>query len=113
MCGMAGIWSLRNSVVEVAEIRKMLAIQKHRGPEGAAYCFLDEQKLALGFLQLGFTDEISGMQPLFNEDGSIAIVYNGEIYDYKKLRDQLIKQGHTFTTKSDSEVLIHLYEEYG
>lgn len=113
MCGIAGIWSFRNFVIEIDEIKKMLAIQGHRGPEGAAYCTFDNQSLVLGFLQLGFTDTVSGMQPLFNEDGSIAIVYNGEIYDYRKLRDQLVKLGHHFTTKSDSEVLIHLYEEYG
>lgn len=113
MCGIAGIWSLKNKALDSVEMRKMLAIQNHRGPEDAAYCQLDSDQLLLGFLKLAFTDTALGMQPLYNEDGSIAIVYNGEIYDYESQREHLIEKGHTFTTQSDSEVLIHLYEEYG
>lgn len=113
MCGIAGIWSLNGAENSPLEMQKMLAIQNHRGPEDAAYCHLDSEQLLLGFLKLGFTDNTLGMQPLFNEDGTIAIVYNGEIYDYGTIRSDLIKKGHTFTTQSDSEVLIHLYEEYG
>ena len=113
MCGIAGIWGLNGSIPSKNEMVKMLAVQGHRGPEGAAFTKMDENRLLLGFLKLGFTDNMHGMQPLFNEDGNIAIVYNGEIYDYKPLRQDLIAKGHRFYTHSDSEVLIHLYEEYG
>ena len=113
MCGIAGIWSLNGSFVDQGEMSRMLAVQNHRGPEDAAYCHLDSDSLLMGFLKLAFTDKALGMQPLYNEDGSIAIVYNGEIYDYELQRTELINKGHVFTTQSDSEVLIHLYEEYG
>jgi asparagine synthase (glutamine-hydrolysing) len=113
MCGIAGIWNLGGDKASIWELRRMLSVQKHRGPEGAAFTYMNESSILLGFLQLGFTDNQSGMQPLFNEDGSIALVYNGEIYDYELIREDLISRGHHLSTKSDSEVLIHLYEEYG
>ncbi len=113
MCGIAGIWSRGTGVVDPEEIIKMLAVQSHRGPEGSAFSRLDQDNLLLGFLALSFTDIQSGMQPLFNEDGTIALIYNGEIYDYQALREELISKGHSFYTRSDSEVLIHLYEEHG
>lgn len=113
MCGIAGIWNLKGEGASFEELRKMLSIQRHRGPEGAAFTSMNNSNVLLGFLQLGFTDNQLGMQPLFNEDGTIALVYNGEIYDYEIIREDLISRGHKFSTKSDSEVLIHLYEEYG
>lgn len=91
----------------------MLSVLSHRGPEGAASARLDQGALLLGFLRLGFTDQGTCQQPLFNEDHTVALVYNGEIYDYAPLRERLRARGHTFRTASDSEVIVHLYEEYG
>ncbi|MCP4438818.1 MAG: asparagine synthase (glutamine-hydrolyzing) [Aureispira sp.] len=113
MCGIAGLWNLSGKKAPFEELQKMISIQQHRGPEGAAYTAMANSSVLLGFLKLGFTDNQLGMQPLFNEDGSIALVYNGEIYDYQHIRNDLIAKGHKFYTYSDSEVLIHLYEEYG
>ena len=113
MCGIAGIWNLSGNSASVETLHKMLSVQQHRGPEDAAYTSMADGAVLLGFLKLAFTDQQLGMQPLFNEDGSIAIVYNGEIYDYEALRADLVAKGHQFYTHSDSEVLIHLYEEYG
>ena len=113
MCGIAGGWNLRNEQASLQSLCDMLSVQHHRGPEDAAYTIMNNGSVLLGFLMLSFTDNKLGMQPLFNEDGTIALVYNGEIYDYEILRDKLIKEGHVFRTQSDSEVLIHLYESYG
>jgi asparagine synthase (glutamine-hydrolysing) len=113
MCGIAGIWNFDGGKTAHSELQKMLSVQQHRGPEDAAFTSMAEGSVLMGFLKLGFTDEQLGMQPLFNEDGKIAIVYNGEIYDYEAIRSDLVLKGHQFYTNSDSEVLIHLYEEYG
>lgn len=91
----------------------MLTAMGHRGPEGAGFARLDGGALLLGFLKLAFTDEAGGMQPLFNEDEQLALVYNGEIYDYEADRRALQDRGHRLRTRSDSEVLLHRYEEQG
>ena len=69
--------------------------------------------IALGNRRLSIIDLASGTQPIHNEDRSLWIVFNGEIYNYPELRDKLIEKGHIFTTRSDTEVIVHLYEEYG
>ena len=91
----------------------MLSAIRYRGPEGAGWARLDQGRLALGFLRLSFTDSATGLQPIFNEDHSVAIVYNGEIYDFEGLRERLRERGHRFRTPSDTEVIVHLYEEFG
>ncbi|MBA1333095.1 hypothetical protein QQ73_19220, partial [Candidatus Endoriftia persephone str. Guaymas] len=72
-----------------------------------------EGNIGLGHRRLSIIDLEGGDQPIFNEDRSIAIVFNGEIYNYKELREQLLKNGHQFKTHSDTEVIVHLYEERG
>ncbi|MEZ4306926.1 MAG: asparagine synthase (glutamine-hydrolyzing) [Polyangiaceae bacterium] len=113
MCGIGGIWRRGGGVAEHGDLVRMMSAIRHRGPEGAAFGRMDEGRLLVGFLRLGFTAEGLCQQPLYNEDGSIGLVYNGEIYDFEALRSRLVKQGHRFRTASDSEVIIHLYEEHG
>lgn len=113
MCGIAGIWRPGGPAPAWSEMVGMLSAMGHRGPEGAAACRMDRGRLLLGFLALGFTDTPGSLQPLFNEDQTLALVYNGEIYDHAALRDELEACGHRFATRSDSEVLIHLHEQEG
>jgi len=82
---------------------------QHRGPDGFGY--YQEGPIALGHRRLSIIDLSGGAQPLGNEDGSIQIVFNGEIYNYRELREDLVKKGHRFATHSDTEVIVHLYEE--
>lgn len=113
MCGIGGIWRRGGGRAEHGELRRMMSALSHRGPEGAAFGRMDRGALILGFLRLGFTGMGLCQQPLYNEDYSIGLVYNGEIYDHMALRADLIGRGHVFRTTSDSEVIIHLYEEHG
>ena len=80
----------------------------HRGPDSAGY-FVDHS-VALGFRRLSIIDLESGDQPIYNEDGSLVLMCNGEIFNYLELKKVLIRKGHSFRTKSDVEVLLHLYE---
>ena len=91
----------------------MLSVIRHRGPDEAGYCILNEGSAILGHVRLSIIDLETGGQPMYSEEKNISISFNGEIYDYRNLRDELIKKGHVFSTHSDTEVIIHLYEEYG
>lgn len=113
MCGIVGIAKLNGARAEVDDIKLMASTLVHRGPDEAGFATLNKARISFGHLRLSIIDLVSGQQPLFSEDGSICLVYNGEIYDYKNLRRQLEGQGHSFRTNSDSEVLLHLYQEYG
>jgi len=112
MCGINGIIS-RKSLDKIADlINGMNNNILHRGPdEGGAYIY--ENKLALGMRRLSIIDLHSGTQPIFNDDKSICIVFNGEIYNYLVLKDQLLQENVSFHTKSDTEVVLKLYERYG
>lgn len=92
-------------------IEQMMDTIVHRGPSSAGKFIND--KVALGFRRLSIIDLRGGSQPIFNEDKSRAVIFNGEIYNFKPLREELINSGHTFTTKTDTEVLLHGYEEWG
>ena len=109
MCGICGIIGGADGREEVLE--RMMEIMKHRGPDGGD-AYLSE-KAALGFRRLSIIDLEQGMQPMYNETGNRVLVFNGEIYNYLKLREILLKKGHSFRSHSDSEVLLHGYEEYG
>lgn len=112
MCGICGIFNYRNkSKIEKDVIEKMLYAIRHRGPDGSWVKMLDDA--ALGFNRLSFIDLSGGMQPIQNEDEKITMICNGEIFNYKSLREELMAKGHSFRTKTDVEVVIHLYEEYG
>jgi asparagine synthase (glutamine-hydrolysing) len=79
----------------------MCSALSHRGPDGAGFALLDKGALAFGHVRLSIIDLQDGDQPLYNEDGSVCITFNGEIYDYKRLRGQLIHQGHRLSRSSD------------
>jgi asparagine synthase (glutamine-hydrolysing) len=112
MCGFVGWADLRNEGrVDNEILTAMTAKLIHRGPDASGY-FSDDD-VSLGFRRLSIIDLEGGNQPLFNEDSSVVLVCNGEIYNYKELRRMLVEKGHTFRTNCDVEVLVHLYEEEG
>ena len=111
MCGFAGYIHNYGTFDKEEVIHKMADRIKHRGPDDAHY-YIDDG-IALGFRRLSIIDLEGGRQPILNEDGSLVLLFNGEIYNYQELREELIKAGHVFTTKTDSETILHGYEEYG
>ena len=112
MCGFVGFASAKHNAEEAKKTVKAMAdLIAHRGPDGEGF-YVDD-RAALGHRRLSIIDLAGGTQPMFNEDGSLVIVYNGEAYNFMELREQLIAAGHTFATQSDTEVLLHGYEEWG
>lgn len=112
MCGICGIYNTgSDNPVNKKELIFMRDLMHHRGPDSDG-CFFAEN-LGLGIRRLKVIDLATGDQPIFNEDRSIAVVLNGEIYNYREIRKELEEKGHRFYTKSDTEVLAHLYEEKG
>jgi asparagine synthase (glutamine-hydrolysing) len=109
MCGYVGFTNTVDNANVV--LKKMMERIRHRGPDGEGQ-YIDDG-IALGHRRLSIIDLDAGAQPMYNEDGSLVIVFNGEIYNYRQIREELVKAGHTFSTNSDTEVLIHGYEEYG
>jgi asparagine synthase (glutamine-hydrolysing) len=111
MCGIAGIARSSRAPVERATLERMCEAQAHRGPD-ARGIHLDEG-VALGIQRLRVVDLVTGDQPIHNEDRSVTVVLNGEIYNFRELRRRLRGQGHRFATEGDTEVIVHLYEELG
>ena len=112
MCGIAGIFNLSsNPPPQRQTLERMIQTLYHRGPDG--YGFFHNEKIGLAHARLSIIDLEGGWQPIYNEDKTIAIVFNGEIFNYPELRRELIKRGHHFSTHSDTEVIVHLYEEKG
>jgi asparagine synthase (glutamine-hydrolysing) len=111
MCGIAGIVRWNGKQPEHSEIERMTAALAHRGPDGRGV-FLREG-VALGHRRLAIIDPEFGQQPMANHEKSTWITYNGELYNYKELRQDLVRQGHKFETNSDTEVVIHAYDEWG
>jgi len=111
MCGIIGYISRGKKEDKQPVIKEMADAIRHRGPDGEGY-YIDED-IALGHRRLSIIDLEGGTQPLFNEDESKVIVFNGEIYNFKELKVDLLNKGHKFRTKCDTEVIIHGYEEYG
>ena len=109
MCGIAGFVGARADMQEI--LQKMTDRIAHRGPDGEGH-YIDGPA-ALGHRRLSIIDLEGGRQPMFNEDGSLAVVFNGEIYNFQPLREELIAAGHTFATRCDTEVLLHGYEQWG
>ena len=110
MCGIAG-FLLRDGKAQEAEVRAMCDLIRHRGPDDEG--IYTDGSCGIGVRRLSIIDLSTGHQPISNEDGSIWVVFNGEIYNYQELRQDLIQRGHRFTTNSDTETLVHLYEEEG
>ncbi|HFE66009.1 MAG TPA: asparagine synthase (glutamine-hydrolyzing), partial [Chloroflexi bacterium] len=116
MCGIVGTLNLNhNPPIEDGRLRAMLGALRHRGPdEFGTYIFQDEiSGVGLGSARLSIIDLGGGQQPISNEDGTVWIVFNGEIYNYVELQPMLEKAGHQFRTHCDTEAIVHLYEEYG
>ena len=111
MCGFVGFTDKHSSTEKKKIVKEMADMIAHRGPDGEGY-YVDSE-IALGHRRLSIIDLNGGSQPIFNEDKSMVIVFNGEIYNYKEIRKKLQKQGHTFKTNTDTEVILHGYEEYG
>jgi len=111
MCGIAGFLTSGRSNPDRSLLARMCGRLVHRGPDADGY--FCAPGAALGHRRLSIIDVAGGHQPLGNEDGSLQIVFNGEIYNYQELRRDLIGKGHQFATRSDTEVLVHLYEEAG
>jgi len=112
MCGICGKLNFeKGAAVKPALIRAMMDTIRHRGPDDEGLHIASE--VGLGFRRLSIIDLSTGHQPLANEDGTVWIVFNGEIYNYRELRTFLLARGHVFRTQSDTEVIVHLYEELG
>lgn len=110
MCGIAGFVGPRNDKV----LRTMADAIRHRGPDGEGYHYCPLNGVSFAHRRLSITDIAGGHQPMWNEDGSVGIVFNGEIYNHMELRSELLREGHVFKSDhSDTEVLIHGYEEWG
>ncbi len=107
MCGIAGFVGISDKPL----LKRMCDIITHRGPDD--YGIFIDRNVGLGNRRLSIIDVKGGHQPLQNENGTITITYNGEIYNYLDLKAELEKKGHKFRTKSDTEAIIHAYEEYG
>ena len=112
MCGIVGIFDTRGArAIDPALVRRMNETQHHRGPdEGDVYT---EPGVGFGHRRLSIIDLSSGQQPLFNEDHSVVVVFNGEIYNYQELMDELLALGHQFRTRCDTEVIVHAWEQWG
>ena len=112
MCGIAGACNQNSTPVARADIEAMTEALSHRGPDGSG--IYEGGPVALGHRRLAIIDLSSaGQQPMSNETGSILITYNGEIYNYRELRTELEAKGHQFRSRTDTEVAIHAYEEWG
>lgn len=112
MCGIAGILEFgRDTRASASALREMCRVISHRGPDDDG--FYTDGCLGIGMRRLSIVDLATGHQPISNEDGSLWIVYNGEIYNHLALREELIARGHSYSTHSDTETIIHAFEEYG
>lgn len=111
MCGIVGKYYFDERYFNSTDLSKMKEAISHRGPDSSGS--FQDGKVALGFQRLSIIDTASGHQPLYNEDKDIVLLANGEIYNYKDLTAILISKGHRFRTRSDCEVIVHLYEEFG
>jgi asparagine synthase (glutamine-hydrolysing) len=112
MCGIVGVWNTNGDAVEAGLLKRMTDAIAHRGPDGEGhYC---DAGVGLGHRRLAIIDlSPAGHQPMANETGDVIVVYNGEIYNFQKLRVELESRGHQFHSRTDTEVIVHAYEEWG
>jgi asparagine synthase (glutamine-hydrolysing) len=111
MCGIAGIAVFNGTAPNYRQLKTMCDTLIHRGPDGEGMNIQDG--VAIGMRRLSVIDLETGSQPIFNEDRTIRTVYNGEIYNFKELRKELERKGHVFYTRTDTEVIVHAYEDFG
>src|SRR5262245_23214122 len=111
MCGIAGLIVLNGQPVAERLVSRLCATLRHRGPDDDGY-YLDGS-VALGHCRLAILDLDTGHQPLSNEDGTVWVIFNGEIYNFAEVRQPLEALGHRFATRSDTEVIVHAWEQYG
>jgi asparagine synthase (glutamine-hydrolysing) len=109
MCGIAG--TVSSGAPDAGLVHRMCDALVHRGPDGAG--FHSDDHAALGMRRLAIIDVAGGDQPVYNENGTVAAILNGELYNFRELRESLRHRGHRFTSDGDTECLVHLYEEYG
>ena len=112
MCGISGVFDLRGKRnIDQSQLKALNRSQAHRGPDGEGYHF--EPGVGLGHRRLAIIDLEGGAQPMFNEDESVAVTFNGEIYNFMEICDLLRSRGHVFKTHCDTEVIVHAWEEWG
>jgi asparagine synthase (glutamine-hydrolysing) len=111
MCGIAGIYDLEGVAADTAPLSRMVEAIRHRGPDASGTWA--DGPVGLGHARLSIIDLVGGAQPMSNPAGTLHISFNGEIFNYRELREDLIARGHRFATRSDTEVILHLYEERG
>ena len=110
MCGFVVLWQ-KNTGLPAPDMEEITSALAHRGPDDAGY--FNDGAVSMGFRRLKIIDLDGGRQPMFNEDGNLSLVFNGEIYNYRELRKELLQKGHRLKSESDTEVILHLYEEEG
>src|ERR1051325_902093 len=127
MCGICGVVDLSGQPVDRALVKRMAGVIEHRGPDGEGFYFnaatarqlnnsdklYADDQVGLAARRLAIIDVAAGHQPISNEDGAITVAYNGEIYNFNELRDELLSAGHRFRTHCDTEVIVHAYEAWG
>lgn len=111
MCGIAGILRADSGGVSIEPLARMAAALRHRGPDG--YGFYTGSQVGFAHTRLSIVDVAGGAQPLANEDGTVVVTFNGEVYNHPELRRELEARGHVFRTRSDTEALVHAFEEWG
>src|SRR5690242_16855531 len=113
MCGIAGIFNFNGENLAPELLGRMVELINHRGPDSTCVYVDDASGVGLAHARLSIIDLSGGREPMSNEDGSLWITFNGEIFNYVELRDELLQTGHQFRTQSDTEVILHMYEEKG
>src|SRR5215472_12995254 len=111
MCGIVALFSRRDPI-SVTALQRATQSLYHRGPDGQRHWVSRDQRAGLGHARLSIIDLLTGDQPIANEDGRVQIVVNGEFYGYEAIRQELLASGHQLSSRSDSEILLHLYENY-
>ena len=113
MCGITGAWAPEGASIDPSALERATEALRHRGPDGVGLWVSPDRRVGLGHRRLSVIAPTNGAQPLSNEDGTVRAVVNGEFYDFEHTRQGLERRGHGFRTDSDSEILVHLYEERG
>ena len=111
MCGICGSFNLNGDPPSMERFNKMISQIRHRGPDSEGQFI--ELPVSMGFCRLSIIDLETGDQPIISADDQLVVIMNGEIYNYKELRSELLKKGHCFKTKSDAEVLLYLFKDFG